>query len=57
MCLRISSLIIDTITIIKKQLGYLVPCSNKFITIIGLITSNRSPASNIMVCDWTHHLS
>ena len=33
------------------------PRSNKFATSIGLITSNGPHGSNIMACEWTHHLS
>ena len=32
-------------------------CSNKFVTIIGLITSSGSSGPNIMACEWTQHLS
>jgi len=31
--------------------------SNKFVTIIWLITSSGSSGPNIMACEWTHHLS
>lgn len=31
--------------------------SNKFATTIGLITSKGPYRDNIMVCEWTHHLS
>ena len=30
---------------------------NKFVTIIGLITSSGSSGPNIMAYEWTHHLS
>ena len=33
------------------------PRSNKFATTIGLITSNGPSGTNIMACEWTHHLS
>lgn len=33
------------------------PRTNKFATTIGLITSNGPHGSNIMACEWTHHLS
>ena len=33
------------------------PRSNKFVTIIGLITSSGSSGPNIMACEWTYHLS
>ncbi|MGE5782152.1 MAG: flavin reductase family protein [Nitrososphaerales archaeon] len=33
------------------------PCSNKFATTIGLITSNGYYGNNIMACEWTHHIS
>jgi len=33
------------------------PCSNKFATSIGFITSNGPDGPNIMACEWTHHLS
>ena len=33
------------------------PRSNKFVTIIWLITSSGSSGPNIMACEWTHHLS
>ena len=31
--------------------------SNKFATTIGLITSSGPSGTNIMACEWTHHLS
>ena len=33
------------------------PRSNKFATTIGLITSSGPSGTNIMACEWTHHLS
>ena len=33
------------------------PCSNKFATTIGLITSNGRYGNDIMACEWTHHIS
>jgi flavin reductase (DIM6/NTAB) family NADH-FMN oxidoreductase RutF len=31
--------------------------SNKFITNVGLITSDGSFGPNVMACEWTHHIS
>jgi flavin reductase (DIM6/NTAB) family NADH-FMN oxidoreductase RutF len=31
--------------------------SNKFITNVGLITSDGPFGSNVMACEWTHHIS
>ena len=31
--------------------------AGKFITNVGLITSNGSYGNNIMACEWTHHVS
>ncbi|MEK6937081.1 MAG: flavin reductase family protein [Nanoarchaeota archaeon] len=31
--------------------------STRFITNVGLITSNGSNGQNIMACEWTHHIS
>ncbi len=31
--------------------------SNKFVTNVGLITSNGSYGHDIMACEWTHHVS
>jgi len=31
--------------------------SNKFITNVGLITSNGPFGTDVMACEWTHHLS
>jgi flavin reductase (DIM6/NTAB) family NADH-FMN oxidoreductase RutF len=31
--------------------------SNKFITNVGLITSDGPFGSNVMACEWTHHVS
>ncbi|MBA3749325.1 MAG: flavin reductase [Nitrosopumilus sp.] len=33
------------------------PRSNKFVTTIGLITSEGIHGPNIMACEWTHHIS
>jgi len=33
------------------------PCSNKFVTNVGLITSNGPYGHNIMAAEWTHHIS
>jgi flavin reductase (DIM6/NTAB) family NADH-FMN oxidoreductase RutF len=39
------------------ELPWNEPRSNKFVTIVGLITSSGSSGPNIMACEWTHHLS
>ena len=44
------------VSIIFMELPWNDPRSNKFVTIIGLITSNGSSGPNIMACEWTHHL-
>jgi hypothetical protein len=31
--------------------------SNKFITNVGLITSNGPFGADVMGCEWTHHVS
>ena len=31
--------------------------SNKFITNVGLITSDGPSGADVMACEWTHHLS
>ncbi len=31
--------------------------TNKFVTNVGLITSDGPHGSNIMACEWTHHIS
>jgi flavin reductase (DIM6/NTAB) family NADH-FMN oxidoreductase RutF len=31
--------------------------SNKFITNVGLVTSNGPFGSDVMACEWTHHIS
>ena len=33
------------------------PRSNKFVTTVGLITSEGIAGPNIMACEWTHHIS
>ena len=33
------------------------PRSNKFVTSVGLITSDGPHGPNIMACEWTHHVS
>ncbi len=33
------------------------PRSNKFVTTVGLITSEGITGPNIMACEWTHHIS
>lgn len=33
------------------------PRSNKFVTTVGLITSDGIGGPNIMACEWTHHIS
>ena len=33
------------------------PRSNKFVTTVGLITSEGLDGPNIMACEWTHHIS
>lgn len=33
------------------------PASNKFITNVGLITSNGQHGENVMSAEWTHHIS
>ncbi len=33
------------------------PRSNKFVTTVGLITSEDIDGHNIMACEWTHHIS
>lgn len=33
------------------------PATQKFITNVGLITSNGPYGNNIMACEWTHHIS
>ncbi len=33
------------------------PQSNKFVTTVGLITSEGIQGPNIMACEWTHHIS
>jgi flavin reductase (DIM6/NTAB) family NADH-FMN oxidoreductase RutF len=33
------------------------PRSNKFVTTVGLITSEGIDGPNIMACEWTHHIS
>jgi flavin reductase (DIM6/NTAB) family NADH-FMN oxidoreductase RutF len=33
------------------------PRSNKFVTTLGLITSEGKNGPNIMACEWTHHIS
>ena len=45
------------VSIIFVELPWNDPRSNKFVTIIGLITSSGSSGPNIMACEWTHHLS
>jgi len=45
------------VSIIFMELPWNDPRSNKFVTIIGLITSSGSSGTNIMTCEWTHHLS
>ena len=32
-------------------------CSKKFVTNVGLITSDGPHGPNIMACEWTHHVS
>jgi hypothetical protein len=45
------------VSIIFMELPWNDPRSNKFVTIIGLITSRGSSGPNIMTYEWTHHLS
>ena len=39
------------------ELSWNDPRSNKFVTIIWLITSSGSSGPNIMACEWTRHIS
>jgi len=45
------------VSIIFMEVPWNDPCSNKFVTIIWLITSSGSSGPNIMACEWTHNLS
>ncbi len=45
------------VSIIFMEVPWNDPRSNKFVTIIWLITSSGSSGPNIMACEWTHHLS
>jgi len=39
------------------DIAYKSPEANKFITNVGLITSNGPLGNDIMACEWTHHVS
>ena len=41
----------------SMDLGWDSEATEKFVTNVGLITSNGSHGQNIMACEWTHHIS